>query len=159
MHSLVDTIVDFLTAATQTAARDRLAASESNTSEASAAAPIPIIRAKGPPARPGEQVSMSISMRNDDPTASADLNFFATDLVASADDRIPGSCVGISPPSIRLAPGGSADVIIRLNVPSDGPPGTYQGLLLATGDDNLQAIVSVRVVASSTGVASSFSGK
>jgi hypothetical protein len=106
---------------------------------------LPDIRAEDSPAQPGRAVSMRIGLRNDDTKNTANLTFAASDLVANADRRIPHSRLDIVPPVVRLAPETTANVVVCVDVPPDARPDTYRGLLVGTGDDMVQALLTIRV--------------
>jgi hypothetical protein len=104
----------------------------------------PVFRATAR-ARPGQLIELSIGLVNDDPDEPAEVELFCTELLAGPDLRIPEARVRLLPSGLRLQPGGSADVVIRVDVPPDAARGSYVGLLRATNLDDLQAIVALRV--------------
>ncbi len=96
-------------------------------------------------ARPGQLIELAIGLVNDDPDAPAEVELFCTDLLAAPDLRLPGARVTMLPSRLQLEPGGSADVVIRVDISPGAARGSYVGLLRATNLDDLQAIVTVYV--------------
>lgn len=137
LHGLLDQVLDGLATAQTQAAPSRAAQSTTVS--------LPHIRGGDVAAKPGQTISVSLRLRNDDPTASAELTLATSDLVGAASRRIPHSQLALIPPVVRLAPGGAADVVVQVDIPPDARPDTYRGLIVGAGDDPVQAMLTVRV--------------
>lgn len=147
VYALVEQVMDALGSMAPPAAMSpTLAAGETAERAPSPIETVPYLCARGgAPLHPGESVSMTVAVRNEGTTTSAELGLFATDLVAGTDRRIAGVQVTISPTRLQLEAGGSADVMVRLDVAPETRPGRYEGLLVARGNERLRAILSVNV--------------
>jgi hypothetical protein len=97
------------------------------------------------PVRPGETVGLTVKLRNESAIERPPFNLYCTDLLAGPEQRIAATDVTLSPGTIQLGPAGLIEIHIEIRVPAQALPGSYSGLLLATGLDDLQAVVKVQV--------------
>lgn len=104
---------------------------------------VPLLAAP-PTVIPGHVGRVLMMLENDD-VGEADLTLYATDLVGGLGHRIPAAQVEVTPSSVTIPPGGSADVRIEIRVPSETPRGHYGGLLRANDVDMLQAVIQLSV--------------
>ena len=66
-------------------------------------------------------------------------------LFALAGRRIPGESVRFAPPTVDVAPRGTAQVECTVNVPATAKRGSYTGLI-ETGRTGVELLVSLTVV-------------
>jgi hypothetical protein len=95
--------------------------------------------------RAGECAKISMRLNNDDVHA-AHVVLFCTDLFSTSGGRIPQQHVSPIPNQLELQPDTYADVVLQIDVPSVIRPGSYSGLLMASGLCYLRAVIAVEVV-------------
>jgi hypothetical protein len=82
--------------------------------------------------RQGETTELIMGVINDDADKSVHIKAACADLVARPDRRIAAERIAFTPTELVLPAGGSADVVIRVDVPFDASRGSYSGLLRPT---------------------------
>ncbi|MGJ7506623.1 COG1470 family protein [Variovorax sp. GT1P44] len=95
-------------------------------------------------ARPGERVTISMTLRNSE-GRPVRLMPTATDLIGSRGGRIPGSLLECSPLEMALEPQEQKELVITAVIPAEVAPGCYSGLLVVRGLDYLRALVAIDV--------------
>ena len=95
--------------------------------------------------RPGQTIQLVLGLLNEQPTQPVQVQLFCTDLAAGPGRRIAAERITFEPATLRLAPRASADVVVRIDIPSSADRGLYAGLLRATQPEDLQALVTLHV--------------
>jgi hypothetical protein len=86
------------------------------------------------PLQPGDSGTMVLELALDEGIAPVTISLAASDLVGPG-SRITAESVRISPSTITLVTGASAEVTVTIQAPPNARPGLYIGTLSATGDD------------------------
>jgi hypothetical protein len=94
--------------------------------------------------RPGERVSISMTLRNGE-SQPVRVVPAITDLLGSRGGRIAGALIELAPSPVALQPQEQRELTISLTVPADAVPGCHSGLLVVQGLDYLRAIVAIEV--------------
>jgi len=95
--------------------------------------------------KPGQTAQILIALQNDDPAEETEYSLNVTDLISPSGSNIPASAVHINPSQKTIAPDGSVDVQIKINIPADTSPGIYTGPLELIGLDYPGAVLVVLV--------------
>jgi hypothetical protein len=103
----------------------------------------PVLRA-GNPVESGADASIAFKLHNDH-TQPARLGLRCTDLTAESGQRIPARQLVFRPAEVELGPDEYTDIVLRIGIPQGTPPGTYSGLLTASGLPYLKAVVTLEV--------------
>ena len=159
-HDAVDIILDIVTAAATTVGeqagrmvnvsasylpeRPRPASGTDNGSTRTAGIRLSTVRMPGTIA-PGGQGELTMSLENESDETVAEFTLHSSELVSAGGSRIPADHVSFKPATLSVAPRTSGMVTVRIRVPSDAVPGTYEGLLRATQLDGLRAMLVVQV--------------
>jgi hypothetical protein len=109
----------------------------------SAAAPLPELK-PATPLRPGDQATMTMTIRNHE-AGPVSLAPAATPLLGSNGERIPVQLLELTPAQLRLDPGQEQELRITVTVPARCGSGCYAGLLVVSGVDYLRALITVHV--------------
>ncbi len=162
-HEAVDIILDIVTAAATTVGERagkmvnvtashlmqgnggtaRRASSDSGASDAGATR-LPTVRMPGTVA-PGKDAELMMSLENESDSTTAEFTLHSSELVSASGARIPASAVMFEPATLAVGPRAAGSVAVRVRVPSDAKPGSYEGLLRATQLDGLRAMLAVNV--------------
>jgi hypothetical protein len=94
---------------------------------------------------PGDTASKRFVVRNDSLDTIDAMSLRCDGLFALAGRRIPGESVRFTPPTVDVAPRGTAQVECTVNVPAAAKRGSYTGLI-ETGRTGVQLLVSLAVV-------------
>jgi hypothetical protein len=86
------------------------------------------------PLEPGGSGAMVLELTLDAGTTPLTISLAATDLVGPG-SRITAESVRISPSTLTLSTGASAEVTVTVQAPPDARPGLYTGIISATGDE------------------------
>jgi hypothetical protein len=86
------------------------------------------------PLRPGGQGAMVLNLASEKGTPPLAVSLTASDLVGGS-SRIASDSIRISPSTLTVPAGASADVTVTVLAPPDARPGLYAGTLSATGDE------------------------
>jgi hypothetical protein len=105
--------------------------------------PLPHLRALRPVA-PGSLVDVHTALRNDG-RLPLEVGFAWSNLIAGPAQEIPASCLRPLPSRVRVPSGGSADLVIVLDVPGDAESGLYHGVFQATGSAGAAALLTFPV--------------
>jgi hypothetical protein len=162
-HEAVDIILDIVTAAASTVGEragkivnvtaSHLAEGNASRSHQSDGEPgsanagitrLPTVRMPGTVA-PGKNAELTMSLENDSDTATAEFTLHSSELVSAGGARIPASAVMFKPATLAVGPRAAGRVAVRVRVPKDAKPGSYEGLLRATQLDGLRAMLAVNV--------------
>ena len=162
-HEAVDIILDIVTAAATTVGERagkmvNVTASHLMQGNASAshrkhgdsgsadagATRLPMVRMPGTVA-PGKDAELMMSLENESDTTTAEFTLHSSELVSASGARIPGSAVMFEPATLAVGPRAAGSVAVRVRVPADAKPGSYEGLLRATQLDGLRAMLAVNV--------------
>jgi hypothetical protein len=92
----------------------------------------------------GADALIELRIANDDAAAST-VTFVSTTLLSPEGDSIGAHAVSFLPAHLSVPGGGQAAVEIRVAVPERARTGAYSGLILSTGNQPLQAVVTVQV--------------
>lgn len=96
------------------------------------------------PLEPGERGAMVLEMAVDEATPPITISLTASDLVGPG-SRISAESVRVSPSTLTLFTGISADVTVTVLAPADARPGVYRGTLSATGDESFTVGIQAEV--------------
>ncbi len=96
------------------------------------------------PLQPGERGAMVLEMAVDEGTPPITISLTASDLVGPG-SRISAESVQISPSTLTLFSGISAEVAVTVLAPADARPGVYTGTLSATGDETFAVGIQAEV--------------
>lgn len=94
---------------------------------------------------PGAPAAKRFVVRNDSLDTIDAMPLRCDGLFALAGRRIPGESVRFTPPTVDVAPRGTAQVECTVNVPATAKRGSYTGLI-ETGRAGVQLLVSLTVV-------------
>lgn len=97
------------------------------------------------PANAGERVELTISLENNSTESTGEFGFASTDLISTSGNRISARQVKFAPPLVSIAAKETEEVTISVNIPRGKQIGTYSGLIQATRNYQLQAVMVVRV--------------
>lgn len=97
------------------------------------------------PITPGREGNTSMVFENSLDKETGVLTVTSTDLLSSLGSSITASQVTFSPSSFSIAPHSKREIGITVKVPARKEPGTYSGLVQATGIENLRAVLVVKV--------------
>ena len=109
----------------------------------SSAEQAPVLRSRTP-VKSGADASIAFKLHNDH-TEPAHPKLRCTDLTADSGRLISARQLDFTPCEIRLGPDEYADIVLRIGIPQGTPPGTYSGLLTASGLPYLKAVVTLEV--------------
>ncbi len=110
---------------------------------ASTEPPVCELRGRGP-VQPGQRASVAMTVSNDESTPLV-VTLLLTDLLSANGERIVASNVDVSPPELRLGAGGRQEVHVSVTVPGAAKAGSYTGLVVAKGVDDLRALITIDV--------------
>jgi hypothetical protein len=96
------------------------------------------------PLRPGGHGAMVLSLAPERGAPPLTISLTAGDLVAGC-SRIASDSIRISPSTLTVVAGDSADVTVTVLVPADARPGLYGGTLAATGDEAFSVLFQAEV--------------
>jgi len=105
---------------------------------------VPVI-AFGPGVRAGDDACATLSVTNDDSSAS-DVSLYCTNLIADSGHEIPSVCVTVSPRVATINANSERPFRINVAVSPQTPAGTYSGLVQAMGNKYTRAVLSVEVL-------------
>ena len=105
---------------------------------------LPTVRMPGTVA-PGKDAVLTMSLENESDTTTAEFTLHSSELVSASGARIPASAVMFEPATLAVGPRAAGRVAVRVRVPADAKPGSYEGLLRATQLDGLRAMLAVNV--------------
>ena len=105
--------------------------------------PLPELKAASA-VRPGQRARISMTLCNKEAHAVR-LTPMATDLLGCGGGRISSQLVDIVPREIRLDAGAQEEIQIAIAVPLECAPGSYAGLLVVGGVDDLRALIAITV--------------
>jgi hypothetical protein len=154
-HDAVDILVDVIavttTSVTERAGRivaltvgRRAAAARKAPASIDGAVQIPTVRIPGFVSA-GDTAEIIISLENDSGRAITGMALYSSELVSSAGDRIAAARVRFDPPTLSVAARSTGEVTVRVDVPRDTPPGSYEGLLRAGHLESMRAMLRVQV--------------
>jgi hypothetical protein len=103
---------------------------------------LPIL--KSPSVQAGALACLSFKVHNDS-DYPVEAQFFGTDLVSPAGDRIPSSRIVMTPQRLALSADQLAEVSIRIEVPLGIPANTYFGLAIASNLSDLAAAIRLTI--------------
>ena len=95
--------------------------------------------------RPGQPARISMTLCNKE-AHPVRLTPMATDLLGSGGGRISSQLVDIVPSEIRLDAGAQEELQIAIAVPLECAPGSYSGLLVVGGVEDLRALIAITVI-------------
>jgi hypothetical protein len=96
------------------------------------------------PLRPGGEGAMVLNLAIENGAPPLTIGLTASDLVGGG-SRIASDSIRISPSTLTVRPGVSADVTVTVVAPSDAQPGPYAGTVSATGDESFAIPFQVQV--------------
>jgi hypothetical protein len=96
------------------------------------------------PLRPGGQGAMVLNLAPEKGAPPLTIRLTAGDLIG-AGSRIASESVRISPSTLTLPAGASAEVTVTVLAPPDARPGLYTGTVSATGDEAFSVPFQVEV--------------
>jgi hypothetical protein len=105
---------------------------------------LPTVRMAGVIA-PGADAELVVSLENESDSATAEFTLHSSELVSASGARIPSSAVMFHPATLAVGPRSAGRVSLRVRVPADAKPGSYESLLRATQLDGLRAMLAVTV--------------
>jgi hypothetical protein len=103
----------------------------------------PVLRL--PAVSPGDTASKTFDVRNDSLDTMDAMRLQCDGLFAHAGARIPGKSIRFTPPTVDVAPKGSAPVECTVKVPAGAKRGSYTGLI-ETGRTGVDLLVALTVV-------------
>ena len=161
-HDAVDIILDIVTAAATTVG-DRagrmvnvtasrlvttnggpFAATRGTPGTEAASTKLATVRMPGTVA-PGQTAELMMSLENESDSATAEFTLHSSELVSSSGERISSTAVTFEPSTLSVGPRVAGTVAVRVHVPGDAKPGSYEGLLRATQLNGLRAMLIVDV--------------
>ena len=95
--------------------------------------------------RPGQRARISMTLCNKEAQAVR-LTPMATDLLGCSGGRISSQLLEIVPREIRLEAGAQGEIQIAIAVPLECVPGSYVGLLVVGGVEDLRALIAITVL-------------
>jgi hypothetical protein len=98
-----------------------------------------------PPVSPGGATSKRFDVRNASLATIDAMTVRCDGLFARGGSRIPGTRIRFTPPTVDVAPHGTAEVECTVDVPAAATRGTYTGLI-ETDRTGVQLLVSLTVV-------------
>ena len=96
------------------------------------------------PLRPGGQGAMVLSLAAEKGTPPLAVSLTASDLVGGS-SRIASDSIRISPSTVTVPAGASADVTVTVLAPPDARPGLYAGTVSVTGDETFSVPIQAEV--------------
>lgn len=105
---------------------------------------LPTVRMPGTVA-PGKDAQLMMSLENESDATIAKFTLHSSELVSAGGARIPASAVMFEPATLAVGPRAAGSVAVRVCVPANAKPGSYEGLLRATQLDGLRAMLVVNV--------------
>jgi hypothetical protein len=129
----------------ESALADAPAGASTNEPHTDATAPRGAVVLRLPSVSPGETASKPFVVRNDSLDTIDAMLLRCDGLFALAGRRIPGESVRFAPPTVEVAPKGTAQVECAVKVPATAKRGSYTGLI-ETGRTGVELLVSLTVV-------------
>jgi hypothetical protein len=96
------------------------------------------------PLRPGGQGAMVLNLASEKGTPPLAVSLTASDLVGGS-SRIASDSIRISPSTLTVPAGASAEVTVTVLAPTHVRPGLYAGTVSATGDESFAIPFQVEV--------------
>jgi hypothetical protein len=96
------------------------------------------------PVQAGEDAVATLQIANEDASPSS-VSLYSSNFIADNGYDIAASRVGLSPRVCSLPAESTVSFEIKIRVPQQAPPGTYSGLVQASGSKYLKAVVSLEV--------------
>jgi len=97
------------------------------------------------PIAPGTPADVVMLVDNDGPTPTGPFRFVCSDLIDAQGHRIRPSAVKFNPATLSLEPNSRTRMRVTVTPPPDTPPGSYSGMLQATGLKQLKAVIAFDV--------------
>jgi hypothetical protein len=98
------------------------------------------------PMKPGTETEVPMELENKSREVTDVFSMYCTDLISNQGKRIAAGNVSFTPETIKIGPGQTEKVLVKVSVPRNTSPGSYSGLVQATNLDQLRAILIIRVV-------------
>jgi hypothetical protein len=98
------------------------------------------------PVSVGDEASAELRVHNEGSEPLSGLELTCAAPTSETGARLPGAAVVVSPNPLDLHARSSRSVDVRIAVPIGAAPGTYTGLLRATGDPLIRTVVLIEVV-------------
>ncbi|MDD5507672.1 MAG: hypothetical protein PHD25_04995 [Bacteroidales bacterium] len=98
------------------------------------------------PMKPGTETEVPMELENKSREVTDVFSMYCTDLISSQGKRIAAGNITFAPDTIKIGPGQTARVTVKVSVPRTTPAGSYSGLVQATNLYQLRAILIIRVV-------------
>lgn len=104
----------------------------------------PVISAPTP-VKAGGLAEIQISFENNRNTETDEFSLFSTDLISNKGERLPSGLVKFAPAALKIAPLTTVQATVTVSVPVETAPGTYSGLVLASGVTDLRSEIVIKV--------------
>lgn len=151
-HEAVDIILDLVTAAAVLVGEraGKVVNVTASRTAPSAAAPtqassgVPVIRAPAS-AAPGTTTEITMALENESDTGTAEFTLHVSELVTATGARIAAASVEFEPATLTVGPRAVGMVTIRVSIPENAPPGSYEGIVRASQMEQLRALLLVQV--------------
>ncbi|MEM7551582.1 MAG: hypothetical protein AAF363_18000 [Bacteroidota bacterium] len=109
-----------------------------------AAAGVSFLEPDGP-VKAGEQVSLSMSMFNDELKETQKIELRKSDLIGSGELKIHQRAIAISPRSMSLKPNQERSVEVTIKLPGNSLPGLYNAFITDRYDPRIRILLSLKV--------------
>lgn len=97
------------------------------------------------PLKPGESVTMAMTLFDDELKKPVEINIQKTDLTGPGKQKIHSRAVKIDPSAITLHPGEEIEVRIQVNLPKNSKPGKYHALLTDSNNHDFRVVIGLDV--------------
>ena len=99
------------------------------------------------PCGPGSAASLTLSLSADTKGGPVSVDFLPSDLCGPQANIIPATSLRVSPDSVLVQPGQSAEIVVSLDAPPDISPGLYRGKITGTGTEPTVLVVEFEITA------------
>lgn len=149
-HEIVDIIMDFVSVAatkaeevTESVIKISGNSQEESSSTAQSGTLPTLVVPKS--VKPGEIAKASMVLENESSDSKMRFGFIGSDLISATGGRIANRYLSFNPKTVSLAPKAKGTVAVKVNVPKTASPGSYSGLIRASGMTQLRAEIVLEV--------------